>query len=670
MLALQDQLIYITKISRSHSLIRTLSALFLFAVCIGGDIFFTKSILIFASLYFTFVSIIVFIFLKRTQTFEVSYAVIPLIVFTGICFLSLFWSVRLKEAEIIFVNLFTGLLTYILFSNILNEENDIYLFLKFIVVAISLNALMGVWQGTIGGNLFTLYGFAAQGATYHPNYFSGFLAIVYPIAILMLVKENRNVWLLPLFLIFLANFFSSSRGGTLTIFLLSAACLCFLFSKGYKKTGTKILLILFLSILVHLFFVFLRENQTIPLSRLTIRSISSTSMSRLDIWQGTLPIIFDHPLWGAGLRSFEDQFKYFNNPFIFKFHSNAHNLFLHLASEVGTVGLLFFMIFSFYVFSSCIKHYENSESVQFKMAPFFLLMAISGFFFHNLGEYLWEPPLFQVLFYFIASLIFSTQRLLNPTRKEIFFRMTRHYKISISGLLIMFWVYYVGSPLLGSYFLSQAKQFLEKGDERAWSCLSKASLFDASNSEPYRLLSYTLKEAWSNTNNTVLLEKAVNAQKKAIGLSPMQPDSYLDLAKLLEEAKRLDGAKFYYEKAASIHPNTLKYKDELALFLERNGEAEKAIALWEGLRVFLEKYEPKRMNLIKVYISLSAMYKKTGNHALLKKYLDLVVNFPDDVIKNEPYDSPVRKSFTDLKKIGQEELGNITGIEHPRFKID
>jgi hypothetical protein len=46
------------------------------------------------------------------------------------------------------------------------------------------------------------------------------------------------------------------------------------------------------------------------------------------------------------------------------------------------------------------------------------------------------------------------------------------------------------------------------------------------------------------------------------------------------------------------------------------------------------------------------------------------VNFPEDAIKNEPYDSPIRKSFTDSKKIAKEELGNLTGIEHPKFKTD
>jgi O-antigen ligase len=670
MLELNSQPIGVARPLGYNSSIKILSALFLFAVCIGGDIFLINSIFIFYYSYFTFFSFIFLILLRRTQTFEVSYAVIPLTLFTGICFLSLFWSVRLNNAETVFVSLFTGLLTYILFPNIVNEENDIYLFLRFIVIAASLNALLGISQGTIGGKYFTLYGLAAQGTTYHPNCFSAFLGIVYPIAVLILIEENKDVWLLPVFLIILANFFSMSRGGSLTIFLLSASSLWFLFSKGYRKTGIKILLIILLSVLVYLFVISLREKSSIPLSRLSIHSVMSTSISRLEIWQGTLQIILHHPFLGVGLRSFEDQFQYFNNPYIFRFHSHAHNLFLHLASEVGIIGSLFFLGFSFWVFSSCIKNYKDAASLQLKMLSFFLLLAISGFFFENLGEYLWEPPLFQVLFYFIASLIFSIKRFLNPGREEISFHLTRPYKISISGLLIIFWVCYVGSPLLGNYYLSKAEHFFEKGDERTWSYSSKASFFDPSNPEPYWLLSQAFGDAWLDTKNTALLEKAVNAQKKAISLFPMRADSYLDLAKLLEEAKRLDEAKLYYEKATSINPNTLKYREELALFLERNGEMDKAIALWEGLKVFLEKYDPKGMNLMKAYLHLSAMYKKIGDLSLLKKYLNMVVNFPEDAIKNEPYDSPIRKSFTDSKKIAKEELGNLTGIEHPKFKTD
>lgn len=664
MLVLQDQLIRGTRTLLSHSLLKTLSALFLFALCLGGDIFCINSIFVFYYCYFTFLSFIFLILLKRTQPFEISYAVIPLTLFTGICFLSLLWSVRLNNAETVFVSLLTGLLTYTIFPNIVSEEKDIYFFLKLIVIAASLNALLGVSQGTVGANLLNPYGLAAQGTTYHPNSFSAFLGFVYPIAVLILIKENKDVWLLPVFLIVLADFFSMSRGGGATILLLTAAFLFFLLSKGYKRTATKLLLIVLLSVLVYLSVISLREKSSVLLSKLSMNSVRSTSISRLDIWQGTLQIILHHPFLGVGLRSFEDQFKYFNNPYVFRFHSHAHNLFLHLISEVGIVGFLFFLSFSLWVFLSCIKNYKGATSLQSKMLSFSLLLGISGFFLHNLGEYLWEHPLFQVFFYFVASLIFSTKRLLNPTRKEISTRLTRPGKIGISGLLVIFLLVYVGSPLLGNYYLSKAEHFFEIGDERIWSYSSRASLFDPSNPEPYWLLSQAFGDAWSDTKNTLLLEKAVQAQKKSIRLFPMHADSYLDLAKLLEKAKRMDEATFYYEKAVSINPYVLKYKEELALFLERTGEVDKAIAVWEGLKIFLEKYEPKRMNLIKVYLSLSAMYKKIGNLVLFKKYLDLVADFPDDVIRNEPPDSSVRKNFIDLKKMARVELGYLAGIEN------
>jgi hypothetical protein len=73
---------------------------------------------------------------------------------------------------------------------------------------------------------------------------------------------------------------------------------------------------------------------------------------------------------------------------------------------------------------------------------------------------------------------------------------------------------------------------------------------------------------------------------------------------------------------------------------------------------------------MKVYMSLSAMYRKIGNLELFEKYLVLVENFPDDVVKNEPHDSRVRKSFTDLKKMAREQSGMISGIGPPKIKTD
>ena len=139
----------------------------------------------------------------------------------------------------------------------------------------------------------------------------------------------------------------------------------------------------------------------------------------------------------------------------------------------------------------------------------------------------------------------------------------------------------------------------------------------------------------------------------------MQAHLYLDLAKFCEDAKRMDEAEFYYEKAMDINPNTPEYKYTFALFLARNNKTEKAIALWKDLKVFLEKYEPKGIFLMTVYMNLCAAYKKIQNFELLKNHLDLVVGFPDDIIRKEPADSTLRKTFISYKKKAAEELANL-----------
>ena len=113
-------------------------------------------------------------------------------------------------------------------------------------------------------------------------------------------------------------------------------------------------------------------------------------------------------------------FKHFNNPFVVWPRPHAHNLFLHITSEVGIVGLLFFILFIFNVLFSCIKNYRNTDNPQSKISSLFLFIAISGFFFNNLTEYNWEHPLFQVLFYFLTSIIFVIKRFLKSWEKRNF----------------------------------------------------------------------------------------------------------------------------------------------------------------------------------------------------------------------------------------------------------
>jgi O-antigen ligase len=639
--------------------------LVLFILCLGGDIllnfFFENSIIFFT--YFTLFCFFFILLLIKEKDIRLSYAVIPLGIFIGINCLSLFWSVRPKDAEIAIVLLFTGFITFFIFSNMIKAEDDIYFFFKYIVMGTSLNALIGICQGILGYNSFPSIGFAALGTTCNPNVFSGFLGMVYPVALLIFIKERKNVWLLAIFLILLANFFSLSRVGIFTSLLISAVSVLFLCKKGYRHTGIKILFVVLLAALAYFFSLALRAKLYPDVSsEVTLRRdlIPTAILNRFRIWQGTLPIIFQHLFAGAGLRSFQDMFKHFNNPFVVWPRPHAHNLFLQITSEVGILGLFFFVLFICSVGFFCIKHYAQSDNSQFKISSFFLLVGLSSFFFNNLTEYNWEYPLFQVLFYFLASIAYATRGFSNPGRKELSFHVTIPYKAIISGLSVAFWIFYVGRPCIASYYVSQAKKNEFKNNEKVIHYLLKASFLDPHDPEPYSVLFQIYKKAWFDTKKETFFEKAVQSQEMVIHSIPMEADFYLDMAKLYEDAKKTEEAQRYFKKAIEINPNMPQYKNEFALFLARNNNTEEAIALWENLSVFLERYDPRGISLMTVYMNLCAEYKKMGRLELLKNYLDLVKYFPDDMLREEPVNPTLRENFISYKKKASDELANLT----------
>lgn len=87
---------------------------------------------------------------------------------------------------------------------------------------------------------------------------------------------------------------------------------------------------------------------------------SSTARIRICLWEGTLNLIFDHPINGAGLRSFSDMYgKHYvtcdAEPLLY-----PHNIFLNFWVEIGVVGLLGFMIFFFRVFAQPFTLYSGA----------------------------------------------------------------------------------------------------------------------------------------------------------------------------------------------------------------------------------------------------------------------------------------------------------------------
>lgn len=164
------------------------------------------------------------------------------------------------------------------------------------------------------------------------------------------IRASPLIVLLPVF--YLMIILSGTRGIWLAVLspLVAAPVLGRYLKSIEAKNILKYLLILS-TIFVMLFsvaypvfnssqFQIPKEDGTLFAKRLrSILDIDETSnSSRIDIWKKTLSSIAKHPLWGVGIGNYpvvlSQETEYA------KAGSSAHNLYLHIAAEIGVIGLL------------------------------------------------------------------------------------------------------------------------------------------------------------------------------------------------------------------------------------------------------------------------------------------------------------------------------------------
>lgn len=121
---------------------------------------------------------------------------------------------------------------------------------------------------------------------------------------------------------------------------------------------------------------------------------------RYALWDSTSYMIKDFPLLGIGWGSFWQvypQYNYFiQEPDVIIFH--AHNLYLHLAAEIGAVGLLFFLaILLIHGRKVWVDSEENHLPQRYILPAILVGVLISGLFDHNLYSFQVSVVFWQML---------------------------------------------------------------------------------------------------------------------------------------------------------------------------------------------------------------------------------------------------------------------------------
>lgn len=215
---------------------------------------------------------------------------------------------------------------------------------------------------------------------YNPNLLSAFLLMVMGLAASMTVW-TRHPWHRLLY------------GG---LFAALAICLVLTYSRGSWLSVCGLVIffgfvwdkrVWLLLAIVPLVLGFYHGGVTERLLSIFSHSEADTSVSmRLDMWQGALSMIGDHPVLGIGWGAFKYVYPLYNELIkeagITIFH--AHNMFLNIFAETGVVGFFFYLWFFFGHAWYAVRflQYQHTspfaKAIAMATAGAIISMAISG----------------------------------------------------------------------------------------------------------------------------------------------------------------------------------------------------------------------------------------------------------------------------------------------------
>ncbi len=206
----------------------------------------------------------------------------------------------------------------------------------------------------------------------HPNDFGVYLLVVSIIFIsILLVKGTKLRERLPVIgavvLSLICLLMTRSRGAWISF---SAAFLVLGALKARK------FLAIFLAVLLVMFIMlpYTVQEQIFAITNFQ----SGTTWERLMLWKGTINMIEVHPFLGFGINTYSRNFPKYRPP-EYPDIRYTHNSYLHMASEVGIIGALLFIIFLVSVFVNSFFGIQAMSEDRKRNLSLGLFAALIGF---------------------------------------------------------------------------------------------------------------------------------------------------------------------------------------------------------------------------------------------------------------------------------------------------
>lgn len=259
----------------------------------------------------------------------------------------------------------------------------------------------------------------ATGTFVNRNHFAGYLLLTIPLCLGLWLSKfsdnaggmqkpstiGRRIYPLCLILMVLALVYSHSRMG---IASLLAALACFAVLSGKLVLGNWKIWAGAMICLVMLGYG-LVWDRGFDIFKFRLLELDPRSeyfkITRIPVWQGSLAIVGDFPLFGTGIGTFQYVYPIYSKEIIHSHYSFAHSDWLQLLVETGIVGFGLVVVSFLWFLTRSIRRLGLYASGRDKALVIGLMSGVLAFSFQNLVEFNMHIPSNALLFTVYLALI-------------------------------------------------------------------------------------------------------------------------------------------------------------------------------------------------------------------------------------------------------------------------
>lgn len=491
---------------------------------------------------------------------------LPLLLFCILSVCSFFTSVYPYAGREVMYKMITCLALFYFIVNTQRSTKEIYRLCRILVVFNGIYAMLGlVW--TVGGlpglKIFSKGNYDISLFFFNHNHFAGYLELTVWLAVGM-ATVSRGAGRVLLFGagIFMATavVFSLSRGGIIGLF---AGLVFYLSVSVYVKKRKKSLLFLVSFALLTLAVLVWLGLEPVVERMKTLEDLRLAGRGRLDMWQGTLRMIFDRPVSGWGPGAYQFAFPPYQSESMAKYLiDHAHNDYLELAAETGLSGLAAAFIVLLVFFISCLKRLAAARIKYYKPIGVGALASCFSFLVHALTDFNFHVPSNAILFSVMAGIaVLAADKAAGKKRESPgsdirFGRIGKTVCLVIACPAVFLSCTAVLNPFWSNSSLQKAQEYLKSGEyERAAAAVEKAIRIDPDNAEIMRIkgdILLTQKNVEEELKKN--LTQALGWYDKAITNCAVNGNYFARKAAVLERLGRVSEAEHAYKRAVQYAP--------------------------------------------------------------------------------------------------------------------